>query len=120
HVVLWTDWSFAALDFNIFLTGYDVQSISLRDIFANGQIAPTSTGATGGTSATGSVNGPGSTTNPTLATVQSRNVANGAPGGVPAANCTAGCTGSGAIVTTTNPNFTAAVGTSALNGCLNL
>src|SRR5881227_4007259 len=36
HVVLWTDWSFAALDFNVFLTGYDVQSISLRDIFANG------------------------------------------------------------------------------------
>src|SRR5205085_11821119 len=38
HIVLWTDWSFAALDFNVFLTGYDVQSISLRDIFANGQI----------------------------------------------------------------------------------
>src|SRR5437763_9425868 len=27
HVVVWTDWSFAALDFNIYLTGYDVQAI---------------------------------------------------------------------------------------------
>src|SRR5438067_4344706 len=78
HVVLWTDWSFAALDFNIFLTGYDVQSISLRDIFANGQIAPTPTGTTGGTSITGSVNGPGGS--PTIATVDAANVANGAPG----------------------------------------
>src|ERR1700686_2211757 len=25
HVVLWTDWSFPVLDFNLFLTGYDVQ-----------------------------------------------------------------------------------------------
>src|SRR6267142_1618186 len=36
HVVLWTDWSFAALDFNIFLTGYDVQSINLYDVFNRG------------------------------------------------------------------------------------
>ena len=42
HVVVWTDWSFAALDFNIFLTGYDVQGINLYDIFARGQIAPPS------------------------------------------------------------------------------
>jgi hypothetical protein len=111
HVVLWTDWSFAALDFNIFLTGYDVQSISLRDIFANGQIAPTASGATGGTSVTGSINGPGTGTSPTLATVQARNATNGAPGGVPAANI-AGATG--------NPNFTAAVGTGATNGCISL
>src|SRR5262249_26025910 len=69
HVVLWTDWSYAALDFNIFLTGFDVQAISLRDIFANGQIAPTAAGGTGGTSVTGSVNGPGTGTTPTLVTV---------------------------------------------------
>src|SRR5438876_1578801 len=42
HVVVWTDWSFPALDFNIFLTGYDVQPISLYDIFARGIIAPNS------------------------------------------------------------------------------
>ena len=27
HVTVWTDWSFPVLDFNIFLTGYDVQGI---------------------------------------------------------------------------------------------
>ena len=26
---MWTDWSCAAVDFNIFLTGYDVQAISM-------------------------------------------------------------------------------------------
>jgi hypothetical protein len=54
HVVLWTDWSFAALDFNIFLTGYDVQSINLYDIFQRGMIAPI-TATTGGTSVTTSL-----------------------------------------------------------------
>src|SRR3954469_7475744 len=29
HVTLWTDQSFPVLDFNIFLTGYDVQPINL-------------------------------------------------------------------------------------------
>ncbi len=42
HVTVWTDWSFPALDFNIFLTGYDVQPINLYDIFARGVIAPPS------------------------------------------------------------------------------
>jgi hypothetical protein len=42
HVVIWTDWSFPAIDFNIFLTGYDVQPINLYDIFARGVIAPPS------------------------------------------------------------------------------
>src|ERR1043165_8744319 len=41
HVSLWTDWSFPVLDFNIFLTGYDVQSISLYDVIVNGIVAPT-------------------------------------------------------------------------------
>jgi len=27
HVTIWTDWSFPVLDFSLFLTGYDVQSI---------------------------------------------------------------------------------------------
>jgi hypothetical protein len=49
-VVVWTDWSFPALDFNIFLTGYDVQAINLYDIFGRGVIAPTS-----GTSSTTAV-----------------------------------------------------------------
>src|SRR3954451_15306565 len=33
HVVVWTDLSVPVLDFNIYLTGYDVQTISLRDLF---------------------------------------------------------------------------------------
>ena len=41
HVTLWTDWSFPVLDFNIFLTGYDVQAINLYDIIVRGVIAPT-------------------------------------------------------------------------------
>src|SRR5258708_23111884 len=47
HVVLWTDWSFAALDFNIFLTGYAVQSINLYDVFNRRIIAPLSASAPG-------------------------------------------------------------------------
>jgi hypothetical protein len=38
HVTVWTDWSFPALDFNIFLTGYDVQAINLYDVLARGII----------------------------------------------------------------------------------
>jgi len=101
HVVLWTDWSFAALDFNVFLTGYDVQSISLRDIFANGVIAPNAGNTASGTSITGSVNGPG--TSPTIPTVDAANVSNGAPGAQPFDNVVG------------NPNFT----TAAAN-CINL
>ncbi|HJQ36165.1 MAG TPA: hypothetical protein VKB93_03405 [Thermoanaerobaculia bacterium] len=40
HVTVWTDWSFPVLDFNIFLTGYDVQSINLYDVIARGVVAP--------------------------------------------------------------------------------
>ena len=38
HVVLWTDLSVHVLDFNIYLTGYDVQTINLRDIWSNGDL----------------------------------------------------------------------------------
>jgi len=33
HVTLWTDESIPTLDFDVYLTGYDVQTINLRDIF---------------------------------------------------------------------------------------
>lgn len=36
HITLWTDFSFPVLDFNVFLTGYDVQGISLFDIISRG------------------------------------------------------------------------------------
>jgi hypothetical protein len=41
HVVIWSDLSVPVLDFNIYLTGYDVQSISLRDIIVSGVIPRT-------------------------------------------------------------------------------
>jgi hypothetical protein len=40
-VTLWTDWAFPVLDFNIFLTGYDVQAINLYDVLQRGVIART-------------------------------------------------------------------------------
>jgi hypothetical protein len=40
HVTLWSDWAYPVLTFNIFLTGYDVQSINLYDVLVRGVIAP--------------------------------------------------------------------------------
>ena len=40
HVVVWSDLSVPVLDFNIYLTGYDVQTISLRDVL-NGSLPRT-------------------------------------------------------------------------------
>jgi hypothetical protein len=34
HVIFWTDWSFPTIDFDIYLTGYDVVTVNLRDVFA--------------------------------------------------------------------------------------
>src|SRR5438045_3457333 len=39
HVTLWTDFAVPVLDFNIFLTGYDVQAISLTDVLGRGIVA---------------------------------------------------------------------------------
>jgi hypothetical protein len=44
HVTVWSDQSVPVVDFDVYLTGYDVQSISLRDIFVNG-IVPTTASA---------------------------------------------------------------------------
>jgi hypothetical protein len=41
HVTLWTDWAYPVLDFNIYLTGYDVQSLNLYDVIALGRLQPT-------------------------------------------------------------------------------
>ena len=40
HVTLWTDQSIPTLDFDVYLTGYDIQTISVRDIF-NGNLPRT-------------------------------------------------------------------------------
>jgi hypothetical protein len=41
HVVMWSDLSVPVLDFDIYLTGYDVQSVNLRDIIINGNLPQT-------------------------------------------------------------------------------
>src|SRR6188768_1710434 len=41
HVTVWTDQSVPALDFDVYLTGYDVQTINLRDIFVSGNLPVT-------------------------------------------------------------------------------
>jgi len=41
HVVVYSDLSVPVLDFNIYLTGYDVQTINLRDILVNGILPQT-------------------------------------------------------------------------------
>ncbi len=41
HVVLWSDLSVPVLDFNVYLTGYDVQSINLSDILVRGALPQT-------------------------------------------------------------------------------
>lgn len=39
NVTLWTDWAYPALSFDLFLTGYDVQAVNLRDVLVRGQLA---------------------------------------------------------------------------------
>ncbi|MCP4248823.1 MAG: hypothetical protein GY778_17400, partial [bacterium] len=41
HVSVWTDWSQPVLDFDIFLTGYDIQAFSLYDVLVRGNLPVT-------------------------------------------------------------------------------
>src|SRR3954471_7487687 len=41
HITLWSDLSVPVLAFNIYLTGYDVQTINLRDLVVNGTLPQT-------------------------------------------------------------------------------
>lgn len=41
HVSIWTDWSQPVLDFDIFLTGYDVQSVGLHSVLVGGKLPVT-------------------------------------------------------------------------------
>jgi len=111
HVVVWTDWSFPALDFNIFLTGYDVQGINLYDIFARATIAPGAVSGTGGTSSNTTV-----PTNPTPGSQPADNDAN------PNISSLAGCgnlpgTFSNALLTDLQLIFTKGIGTGAAVPC---
>src|SRR5262249_20654922 len=38
RVTIWTDYAYALFTFNVFLTGYDTQSINLFDLIWNGRI----------------------------------------------------------------------------------
>src|SRR5437870_5412875 len=111
HVVVWTDWSFPALDFNIFLTGYDVQGINMYDIFARATIAPGATPGTGGTSSNTTV-----PTNPTPGSQPAPNNAN------PNISSLAGCGNlpgvfSSALLTDLQLIFTTGKGTGAAVPC---
>jgi hypothetical protein len=48
RVTVWTDYGYPALWFNLFLTGYGVESISLYDVIANGVLPQTSSAAPAG------------------------------------------------------------------------
>jgi len=41
HVTIWSDLSVPVLATNIYLTGYDVQTLNLRDLLVNGNLPPT-------------------------------------------------------------------------------
>jgi hypothetical protein len=41
HVTVWSDQSIPVLDFDVYLTGYDVQTINLRDVLQNGNLPRT-------------------------------------------------------------------------------
>jgi hypothetical protein len=89
HVTVWTDWSFPVLDFNIFLTGYDVQGINMFDLIVRGIIVPgppngTSITTVPGTAASGVFGATpfNNTSNPNF--VQARlGTCNGLPGTLP-------------------------------------
>jgi len=56
HVIVWTDLSVEALDFNVYLTGYDVQTVGLGLIIRNGILPRTA--ATNSVSPRGAYSGP--------------------------------------------------------------
>ena len=45
HITVWTDFSVAILDFNLVLTGYDVQTMNVRDILRDGILPHEGNGA---------------------------------------------------------------------------
>ena len=87
HITVWTDWSFPILDFNVWLTGYDVQSISLYDVFVRELVAP---------------GGPG--TSATLTSISPRAPAGSVAGGAPLSN-------------TSNPNIAPAAFGTSIESC---
>src|SRR5207302_7749095 len=66
HVTVWTDWSFPVLDFNIYLTGYDVQGISMNQVLSGTIAQANGTGPTTAQSPLGALSA-GFTANPNFA-----------------------------------------------------
>jgi hypothetical protein len=66
HVTVWTDWSFPVLDFNIYLTGYDVQGISMNQVLGGTVAQAVGTGPTTAQSPLGLLSA-GFTANPNFA-----------------------------------------------------
>jgi hypothetical protein len=46
HVTVWSDASIPVLDFDVYLTGYDVQTFNIRDILVGGVLPQTGSGTT--------------------------------------------------------------------------
>jgi len=46
RVTIWTDWAYPVMNFNVLLTGYDVQAMNMYDIIGRGLIPVTGAGAT--------------------------------------------------------------------------
>jgi hypothetical protein len=46
HVTVWSDGSIPVLDFDVYLTGYDVQTFNIRDILVGGILPQTGSGTT--------------------------------------------------------------------------
>lgn len=46
HVTVWSTWSIPVLDFDVYLTGYDVQTFNIRDILVDGILPQTGFGTT--------------------------------------------------------------------------
>ncbi|MEA2327938.1 MAG: hypothetical protein QOE68_2897 [Thermoanaerobaculia bacterium] len=66
HVTIWTDWSYPLLGFNIYLTGYDVQGISINQILGGVVAQNNGTGPTTAQSPLGALSA-GFTANPNFA-----------------------------------------------------
>ncbi len=71
-VTIWSDWAFPVMNFNIFLTGYDVQAVNLYDVIVRGVIAPPGTSASSPNARTRN----GTLTNPYLGVQPGHNLSN--------------------------------------------
>src|SRR6185436_8174631 len=58
HVTVWSTWSIPLLDFDVYLTGFDVQTFDIRDILTSGILPQTGFGTTDATNNPGSPRGP--------------------------------------------------------------